>query len=453
MNRTLRLDRLPAAGCRFGHVLVADAFNDPERGPVNCASAPLIAAVLTDNRSLAGSGPRVRLGTARPVAPGARSRPSGVMFAVSYVGRGGAVGGFAIAAHRADEAAVAIAAQSAMEWMGAVRSRRLLIDEGPGLCWGGLRARRLMQEASAVRDGPLWVLGHPVADEASLDGLRRLGVVCIEDLDVVPDGGRIVFPAHGASPLARAVAAARNLRVVDATCPLVAAAQTDAAVYADRGDLVAVIGRAGDAVVPCLGAQTRSTVVLVETAADVSGLEWADGDRVSFVIDPAVPAADAMPVLAALRTRFPRLRGHHLDVMCDHGSDRVHAIASVAADSELMLIVAGKDEDEDTRAAVRAAERVGASPKVVRRLGDVGPDLLAQVTCVGLSATLGAPPGLAEQIARALSGLGPLTLSQRGVRTRQGRYGHGSAAELPGGPSALLTTYGPSEWDMSRITP
>lgn len=441
MNRTLRLVRLPAVGCRSGQVLVADAFNDPERGPVNCASAPLIAAVLADSRSVAGSGPRVRLGTACPVVPGARSQPSGVMFAVSYVGRGDAVGGFAIAAHGADEVAIAVAEQSAREWMGAVRSRRLLMEAGPALCWGGLRALRLIQEASAGKDGPLWVLGRPVADKASLDGLRHLGVVCAEDLDMVPDGGQVVFPAHGASPLARAVAATRNLRVVDATCPLVAAVQTDAAVYADRGDLVAVIGRAGDAVVSSLRAQAGRTVVVVETAADVSGLDCADVDRVSFVLDPAVPAVDAIPVLAALRRRFPRLRGHHLDVMCDHGSDRVHAIASIAADSELLLIVTGKDEDEDTRAAVRAAERVGASPKVVRRLGDIRPDLLADVTTVGLSATLGAPSGLAERVARTLSGLGPLTLSQRDVRTRPSRHG-GRGARRTSSTSAVTRAHG-----------
>jgi 4-hydroxy-3-methylbut-2-en-1-yl diphosphate reductase len=420
MNRTLRLLRLPAAGCGFGHVLVAVAFTDPERGLVNCASAPLIAAVMADRRSRSGSGPRVRLGTVRPAVPGARSRASGVMFAVSYVCRDGAVGGFAIAAHSADRAGVAVAAQSAKEWMGAVRSRRLLMDEGASLCWGGLRALRLMHEAAAAGDGPVRVFGRQVADEASLDGLRRLGVVYTEDLDMVPDGGQVVFPAHGASLMARAVAAARNLRVVDATCPLVAAVQADTAVYADRGDLVAVIGRAGDAAVPSLRAHARGTVVLVQTPADVSGLDWADVDRVSFVIDPAMPAADAMPVLAALRTRFPRLRGHHLGVMCDHGSDRVQAIASVAADSELMLIVTGNGEHQDTTVAVRAAQRAGASPKVVRRLGDLDPDVLADATCVGLWATLGAPRGLAEQIAGALSGLGPLTLSRRSVHTRQG---------------------------------
>jgi 4-hydroxy-3-methylbut-2-enyl diphosphate reductase len=167
----------------------------------------------------------------------------------------------------------------------------------------------------------------------------------------------------------------------------------------------------------------------VQTRDDVSRLAWGDGERVSFVIDPAMPASAAMPVLAALRARFPRIRGHHLDVMCDHATDQAHAMASVAADSELMLIITDSGEDADAAdagtvdveamAAVRAVQGADARVHVVRRLADIGPDLLADATSVGLAATLGAPPGLAEQVTGALSGLGPVTVSSRSVRTRR----------------------------------
>jgi 4-hydroxy-3-methylbut-2-enyl diphosphate reductase len=144
-------------------------------------------------------------------------------------------------------------------------------------------------------------------------------------------------------------------------------------------------------------------------------LGWADGERVSFVIDPAMPATEAMPVLAVLRARFPRLRGHHFDVMCNHGTDRVQAIAAVAADSDLMLITAGCGEDPDLETVVRAAQRACTRPRVIRRLADITPDLLVNATSVGLAATLHAPPALADELTGALSGLGPLTLSRRSV--------------------------------------
>jgi 4-hydroxy-3-methylbut-2-enyl diphosphate reductase len=421
MNRSLRLLRLPAIGCGFGDVLTATVFNDPERGTVNCPAAPLLAAALEAERLEAeriglGSGPRVRLGRVHPAAPGTVSQASGVMFAVSYVGRDGAAGGFALAAHAADKAGVAVASRAARRWMGTMHSRRLLMDGGAPLCWGARRAMRLIREAGAG-DGPVYVFGRPVADRASLEELRCLRVVFTEDPDMVLEASTVVFPAHGTSLMTRAVAASRGLRIVDGTCPLVTAVQADTTVYADRGDLVVMIGNPRDAVVPPLMAQAQGTVVVVRTRDDVSRLEWDNGDRVSFVIDPAMTAADAMPVLAALRSRFPRLRGHHLDVMCGHASDRLHAISSVAADSELVLIVAGSGEDEEITGVLLAASDSGARTLIVRCLADIDPDLLAGVTAIGLVTTLSAPAGLAERVARALSGLGPLSVYRRGVST------------------------------------
>jgi len=381
----------------------------------------LLAAVLADRLAVAGSGLRARLGAAGSVPPGAGPGAGGVMFAVSYVGGDGAAGGFAFAAHGGDEAAMTVASRSAREWMAAVRSRRLVMAADAPLCWGGRRAASLMREAAA-EGGPVHVLGHPVVGRESLDELRRLGVRSVADLDAVPDGGRVAFPAHGASLMARAGAEARGLRVVDATCPLVSAAARDAASYAGRGDLVVVIGHPGDAAVATLASSAGGLVAVVQVPEDASRLAWADGERVSFVIDPAMPASDSLPVLAALRARFPRIRGHHLDVMCEHGTDRAQAIASIAADSEVLIIIAGGGadaEDAGIEAVVRAAGRAGARPQVVRRLADISPGLLAGATSVGLAATLGAPRGLAGEVAGALSGLGPVTVLSRSVRTRR----------------------------------
>jgi 4-hydroxy-3-methylbut-2-en-1-yl diphosphate reductase len=416
MNRTLRLLRLPAEGCDFGHLLVMAAFDDPERGVVNCAAAPLLAAALKAERAGTSSGPAIRLGRERLMVSPEAARASGVMFAVSYLDSEGVAGGFALAARRDDQAGMAAALRAAERWMSAVGSRRLLMDDGVPLCWGGQRAVRLTQE-SAAGDEPAYVLGYHVADRASLDDLSGRRVIFTEDLDTVPEGSRIVFPAHGVSMMARATAVARGLRIVDGTCPLVAAAHDDAARYADRGDLVVVIGRAGDAAMPPLVAHAAGTAVIAATREDVCCLDWPDGDRVSFVIDPGMPAADVMPVMAALRARFPRLRGYHLDMMCSHASDRAHTVASVAAESELTLIVAGDGEDADTESLARIAVRAGGRPWIVRRLADISPELLKGVTTLGLVPTLVAPPGLAARVARALSGLGPLSLSRRNVHT------------------------------------
>jgi 4-hydroxy-3-methylbut-2-enyl diphosphate reductase len=118
--------------------------------------------------------------------------------------------------------------------------------------------------------------------------------------------------------------------------------------------------------------------------------------------------------------------------MCGHSSDRVHAVTSVAADSELMLIIVGTGGDADAGTAIWATERVGARPLIVRRLADIGPGQLAGVTFVGLTVALSAPAGLAEEVTAALSGLGPLTVPGRTART--------GLADLPGVPEHDDTT-------------
>jgi 4-hydroxy-3-methylbut-2-enyl diphosphate reductase len=272
---------------------------------------------------------------------------------------------------------------------------------------------------SATDPAPAYVLGRPVAKPASLLRLQSMGVLFNADAGTVPDGAHVVIPAHGATPAQRSEAAARGLRVTDGTCPLVAAAQTDAASYADRGDLVVVIGRADDAVVSSLAAQAHGTVVVAQTPDAVPLLECADGDRVSFVIDPGMPARDALPVLAALRARFPRVRGHNLDVMCGHSTDQLYTVSSIAAESDLLLIIAGSGDDAGIRHMVSIADRVSTRHQVIRRLADVSPSLLREVTAAGLVTAPSAPTGLTDQLLTALAGLGPLSVCQRNVHTRR----------------------------------
>jgi 4-hydroxy-3-methylbut-2-enyl diphosphate reductase len=398
MNKTLRLRRVPVAAGRPGRVLVATVFDDAERGMVRSAAAPLLAGAL----------PGADLGGAPPVtAPGAAV---GVMFAASYLDRRGVTAGFALVAHRDDAAGLALAEQAASRWLGALRSRRLLIADVAPLCGGGQRALRLMDEAASTAE-PLFVLGTPVAPP----GTERPGVVFGAGTDGVgtdgvPEGGRVFLPAHGAPLATKAEAAARGLRILDGTCPLVAAVQDDAAAYASRGDAVVVIGRKKDAVVPVLAAHAGEAAVVVHDTTEAEGLREPDPERVSFVIAPGMPADEAMGILAVLRRRFSTLRGHHFDVLCDAASDRALTIASVAGASELLLVVTG-DANEPLAQDARAVAVTG--------LADLGLDLLAEVTTIGLVRTLSAPAGLDETVLRTLSGLGPLTVSRRGAYTTQ----------------------------------
>jgi 4-hydroxy-3-methylbut-2-enyl diphosphate reductase len=379
MQRTLRTRRLPARGARRGEVALLTGFTDPEYGWVRCDAAPLLAADLAARQVPAA----VRTAALDGAA-------DGILFTVSYLDRRGVAGGFALMAHQDDAARIVAAQEAATRWRALLRSRRLLVADVPALCWGGRRALRLIKE-------PAVSLGQPA-------GAAEMASVA--DLDLMPDDATIALPAHGATLAARAEIAARGIRVIDATCPLVAAAQADAAARAADSDLVVVIGDAEHAATSVLAEHAGDSAVIVSCPEEVAGLACRWSSRVSFVIEPGMSAERAMPVLRALRARFPRLHGHHLDALCDATSDREQTIASVAAASELVLVLG-------------ADERITGTPvRVITRLSDLDPSLLNDVTVVGLVTGLSADPALSREVIASVSGLGPLSVRRRGTRTR-----------------------------------
>ena len=419
MRSSLLARRLPAASARYGQVRVARRFADPERGVVECAAARLLA--VTPDRLL---------GSDEVAQPCRAGDGHGVMFTVSWLDRGGTAAGFALIAHRDDAAGVAAAEREAARWRAAVRSRRLLVAGTGGLCPGGQRAARAIEDAAGT-GAPVFVLGHPVADPGTLRRLRRKGIRVAQDLSEVPDDGVVAVPAHGAGIGDRAEAAARGLAVVDGTCPLVAAAQADALRYAERGDVVVVVGRAGHAALPALAGHAGPAVVAgsAAEAGSVSLPPGTGGREVSFVVDPAMPADEAMQIITALRERFPDLRGHHFDVLCEVASDWTRTVAAVAAGSELVLALTARADSGEVD-AIRAACRPGVPVRVVRSLADLDAETLRQASVIGLVTALSAPADLESQVTSALAGLGPLSVRHRGTRTQPApaMTGHNAAA-------------------------
>jgi 4-hydroxy-3-methylbut-2-enyl diphosphate reductase len=376
MNKSLRLRHVPVTTAQSGRMHVATIFDDAERGMITSGAAQLLAATTGSATTDPGTA-------------------DGVMIAVSYLDRYGRAGGYALVADLDNEKR---AEETARAWMRVLRSRRLTIADVPALCWGGQRAQAMITEAAAD-----YVVGRPV-------GTHTARVVA--DLDQVPDGARVALPAHGASLAVRAEAAARGMRVTDATCPLVAGVHADAAAYASRGDTVVVIGDPAHAATRVLAEQAGEAGVVVTGTDEVGRLAGVDPERVSFVIDPGLRTEHALAILAVLRRRFPQLRGHHFDVLCDAASDRARTIESVAATSELMLVVTGSPADLPP-VLVNTARATA-----VTRLADLSPDLLDGITSVGLASTLSAPAGLADDVVRALSGLGPLSVVRHAASTR-----------------------------------
>jgi 4-hydroxy-3-methylbut-2-enyl diphosphate reductase len=255
-----------------------------------------------------------------------------------------------------------------------------------------------------------------MASPQACAALEKDGAVFTSSLADVPDGGTLFFPAHGAAPEVRAEAAERGLEIIDATCPLVAGVQAEARRFAGRGDQVVLIGQSGHAVLPAILGQAPGHAILAETRVGAGAVQVADPRRVSYVLVPGVPVEDTAAATAALRSRFPALRGPDPDGFCYAASDRAETVRTMAASCDVVLVL-GSEEDADTRYLTGLARSSHAKANVIGDVTGIVPAWLAGTSAIGIAESTAAASGLAARVTEALSGLGPLSVTTRRVST------------------------------------
>ncbi|MEV4461199.1 4-hydroxy-3-methylbut-2-enyl diphosphate reductase [Microbispora sp. NPDC049633] len=431
-------------GLRPGDVLVATEVRSGGR-VWPCPSAPLLAGELVRAGLPARTGPlvtapgivsgRARLALARegacavdmesaPLAEAAGGRPfAAVRVIVDTPGapllNPATVGG-AVAARRA----LARVGPVLARWAAAVGPRRVLLASPRSFCAGVERAIEIVERALDRFGAPVYVRKQIVHNIHVVRGLERLGAVFVDDLAEVPEGAVTVFSAHGVAPAVREEAARRGLRVVDATCPLVAKVHAEARRFAARGDLVVLIGHAGHEEVEGVLGEVPGAGVLVEDEAGVEGL--AEGPRtgrgVAYLTQTTLAADEAGRVAAAVRRRFPDAEGPRGEDICYATTNRQRAVRAVAAEADLVLVVGSANSSNAlrlTEVAARSgdASRRGGAPlvRLVDGPGDVALDWLRGVRTVGLTAGASTPGSLVDAVVAALGGLGPLEVEERRV--------------------------------------
>ncbi|MGW9556730.1 4-hydroxy-3-methylbut-2-enyl diphosphate reductase [Nocardiopsis sp. NPDC055551] len=296
-------------------------------------------------------------------------------------------------------------------WLAVARPREVLLAAPRSFCAGVDRAVEIVERALEQRGGPIHVRKQIVHNRHVVAELEEKGVVFVEELDAVPDGATVVFSAHGVSPAVHTEAERRGLDVIDATCPLVGKVHHEARRFADRGDTIVLVGHAGHEEVEGTMGEAPDRIMLVETPADVARLEVADPDKVSYLTQTTLAADETAEVIDALRTRFPMLRGLGSDDICYATTNRQEALRAIARDADLVLVVGSTNSSNSLR-LVELSERVGTPAHLIDDAADIRPDWLAGVTTIGLTAGASAPHHLVEAVVGALSGLGPVGVSE-----------------------------------------
>jgi len=348
----------------------------------------------------------------------AGDRPVAVIRAVSDggVGPGMVTGG--IAALRSLKAAAPVAET----WAAACASRTVLLAGPRSFCAGVERAIEIVDRALEQRGAPVYVRKQIVHNKRVVEDLEQRGAIFVEELDEVPSGATVVFSAHGVSPAVRADAGRRELSVIDATCPLVAKVHAEARRFAREGYTVALIGHAGHEEVEGELGEAPASTVLVQDASDVDSLSVEDDAKIAYLMQTTLAVDEASSVASALKEKFPRMRAPGSDDICYATTNRQAAVRKVAAEAEVVLVAGSRNSSNSVR-LVERSEREGTPAHLIDAASDISLSWLAGKSVVGLTAGASAPPSVVDEIVEALSGLGPVSVSERVTTTESVQFG------------------------------
>ena len=279
-----------------------------------------------------------------------------------------------------------------------------------GFCAGVDRAIEIVERALDIFGAPIYVRHEVVHNKFVVDGLRERGAVFVDELSEIPDGNTVIFSAHGVSQAVRQEAAARDLRVFDATCPLVTKVHLEVTRHCKAGDEVILIGHKGHPEVEGTMGQYQcenpgTGIYLVETPDDVAKLNVKDKTKLSFVTQTTLSMDDTQAVIDALRKHFPEIKGPKKDDICYATQNRQDAVKRLSNDCDVVLVVGSPNSSNSNRLR-EIAEKEGRKGYLIDGPEDMKQDWFDGVNKVGVTAGASAPEILVESVINQLEDWG-----------------------------------------------
>jgi 4-hydroxy-3-methylbut-2-enyl diphosphate reductase len=286
----------------------------------------------------------------------------------------------------------------------------VILAQPRGFCAGVVRAIEIVERALERHGAPVYVRHEIVHNKAVVDGLRAKGAVFVEDLDEVPPQAVTIFSAHGVARTVEADAGARALRVLDATCPLVAKVHLQGRQYAAGGRTVILIGHPGHPEVEGTMGQIDGRVLLVRDAREAEALDLPPDTPVAYVTQTTLSVDDTRGVIAALRRRFTDIVGPDVRDICYATQNRQRAVRDLCRQVDVLLVVGAPNSSNSNRLREIGAE-TGTPTWLLADGSELDPAWVAGAAVVGITAGASAPEAMVEHVIAALRSLGPVEVS------------------------------------------
>lgn len=278
-----------------------------------------------------------------------------------------------------------------------------------GFCAGVDRAIDIVNRALDLYGAPVYVRHEVVHNKFVVDSLRDRGAIFVDELSEIPDGNLVIFSAHGVSQAVQQEAKSRDLKVFDATCPLVTKVHKEVQIQSAQGSELILIGHAGhpevEGTMGQYANQSSGNIYLVENCADVSNLIVNDPNNLSYATQTTLSIDDTTEIITALKARFPAINGPRKDDICYATQNRQDAVKTLALECDLVLVVGSPNSSNSNRLR-ELAERCGATSYLIDNAEEILPEWLKNIRCVGVTAGASAPESLVRGVVDQLKKLG-----------------------------------------------
>ena len=276
--------------------------------------------------------------------------------------------------------------------------KKLVLATPRGFCAGVDRAIHVVQKAIEKYGTSIYVRHEIVHNKYVVDTLKDMGVVFVDELDQVPEGSVVIFSAHGVAERIYDEAKARNLQVLDASCPLVLKVHYSAKRHYNAGRHIILIGHAGHAEVEgTLGQLPEGAITLIRNEDDVEKVQVPEGKELAYITQTTLSVAETRKIIDALKRRFPNIIGPDAGDLCYATGNRQAAVLELCSKVDMLLVVGAKNSSNSSRLMELGLEQ-GLPSHLIDDVNDLDMSWFDGVETVGLSSGASAPEVLVQGV-------------------------------------------------------
>jgi 4-hydroxy-3-methylbut-2-enyl diphosphate reductase len=277
-------------------------------------------------------------------------------------------------------------------------TRKVLLARPRGYCAGVERAVQAVEVALEQFGTPVYVRKQIVHNTHVVRNLEKRGAIFVEETEEIPEGAVVVFSAHGIAPQVRDEAQSRNLRTIDATCPLVTKVHNEARRFADQGYDILLIGHEGHEEVVGTTGEAPASIHLVDGPEHSGSVDVRDPAKVAWLSQTTLSVDETNETVAALRERFPQLIDPPSDDICYATQNRQVAVKQIAEQSDLLIVVGSANSSNSVRLVEVALDAGSRASHLVDDASAIDPAWLTDVQTVGVTSGASVPEDLVNGV-------------------------------------------------------